>query len=146
MAYVHGQRDVKLATSGGVPRISTTGGLTVRWAPGYQPVVVRALAVQNMTTIVGVIAPVVHFFESSVAGSGTTGNWTSIDTITLTTVASQAGQVFFVEDLATKIEPGHEIVAQVLTVSTEAVLIEATAYVENTTDAPPGNTQMTESA
>lgn len=145
MAYPHGQRDVKMLTSGGVPRVSTTGGLTVRAAPGYQPWVVRAITVQNMTTIVGVIAPVISFFESSAAGAAT-GSWTAIDTITMTTVASQQGQVFFVEDLQTKIEPGHEVTAQITTVSTEAVLIEATLYVENTTDAPPGNTQMTESA
>lgn len=145
MAYVHGQRDQKLTTSGGVPIISTTGGLTVRWAPGYQPVVVRALAVQNLTTLVGVIPPVIHFFENAVAGSTATGNFTAIDTITMTTAASQHGQVFFVEDLATRVEPGHEILAQVLTVSTEAVLIQATAYVENTSEAPAALTQMTES-
>ena len=144
MAYVHGQREVQMVTSGGVPIISTTGGLLLRYQPGYQPIVARAFGVQNTTTIVGVIAPVISFWESSVAG-GTSGNWTIIDTITMTTIATQQGQIFFVEDLQTKIEPGHEIVAQITTVSTEAVLVRATAYVESTTDAPPGNTQMTES-
>lgn len=144
MAYFHGQRDVAMLTSGGVPIISTTGGLTVRYAPGYQPVVARAFAVQNTTTIVGVIAPVISFFESSAVGA-TTGSWTAIDTITMTTVASQQGQVFFVEDLATRIEPGHELTAQITTVSTEAVLVRITAYVEATTEAPAGLTQMTES-
>ena len=145
MAYVHGQREAHMTTSGGVPIISTTGGLLLRYPPGYQPVVVRAASVQNTTTIVGVIAPVITFWESAIAG-GASGNWTSIDTITMTTVATQQGQLFFVEDLQTKIEPGHEVVAQITTVSTEAVLVRATLYVESTTDAPAGNTQMTESA
>lgn len=144
MAYVHGQREVPLTTSGGVQIISTTGGLLLKYAPGYQPLVVRAAAVQNTTTIVGVIAPVISLWESAIAG-GTSGNWTVIDTITMTTAATQQGQLFFVEDLQTKIEPGHEVVAQITTVSTEAVLVRATLYVESTTDAPAGNTQMTES-
>ena len=145
MAYVHGQREAHMTTSGGAPVVSTTGGLLLRYQPGYQPVVVRAASVQNTTTIVGVIAPVITFWESAIAG-GTSGNWTSIDTITMTTVATQQGQLFFVEDLQTKIEPGHEVVAQITTVSTEAVLIRATLFVESTTDAPSGNSQMTESA
>ena len=144
MAYVHGQREAHMTTSGGAPVVSTTGGLLLRYQPGYQPVVVRAASVQNTTTIVGVIAPVITFWESSIAG-GTSGNWTSIDTITMTTVATQQGQLFFVEDLQTKIEPGHEVVAQITTVSSEAVLIRATLFVESTTDAPSGNSQMTES-
>ena len=146
MAYVHGQREAHMTTSGGAPVVSTTGGLLLRYQPGYQPVVVRAAAVQNTTTIIGVIPPVITFWESSIAG-GASGNWTSIDTITMATgITAPQGQLFFVEDLQTKIEPGHEVVAQITTVSTEAVLIRATLYVESTTDAPSGNTQMTESA
>lgn len=144
MAYFHGQREIVMTTSGGVPYISATGDLFLRAAPGYQPFVVRAISVQSMTTIAPTIAPVISFFESSAAGA-TSGSWTAIDTITVTTAAVQ-GQVFFVEDLATKIEPGHEVTADVTTVTTEAAMLRMTLYVDATTDAPPGNTQMTESA
>ena len=144
MAYVHGQRNIAMLSTAGVARISATGGLNTRWAPGYQPEVIRAMTVQSVTTIAPTIAPVITFWESSAAGA-TSGSWTAIDTVTVTTAAVQ-GQVFFVEDMATKVEPGHDVVAQITTVTTEAALLQMTLYVENTTDAPPGNTQMTESA
>ena len=145
MAYTHGQRDVLLLTSGGVPRISCTGGLLLRHAPGYQPYYVRALAVQCMTTIAITIAPVVSFWESSAAGA-TSGSWTAIDTVAITTAGHTQGQVFYVQSLQTKIEPGHEIVAQITTVTTEAAIVQATAYIEAVTDAPGNDTLMTESA
>lgn len=144
MSYVNGQRDVDLTTTAGVPIISTTGGLTLRWNPGYQPVRLVALSVVNTTTISPAIAPVISFFESSDVGAAT-GSWTAIDTITFTT-AGTTGSVFFVENLATRIEPGNELTAQVTTVSTEAVLIRAMAYVEADQEAHQNNTAMTESA
>ncbi len=144
MSYVNGQHDVALSTSAGVPIISTTGGLVLRWSPGYQPVRVVALSVVNTTTLTPAIAPVISFWESSDVGAAS-GSWTAIDTITFTT-AGTTGSVFFVEGLSTRIEPGNEITANITTVSTEAVLIRASAYVEADQEAHQNNSAMTESA
>ncbi len=143
MSYVNGQHDVPMTTSGGVPIISATGGLTLRWMPGYQPARLVAASIASLTTIAPTIAGVITFFESTVVG-GATGNWTAIDTITLVTTADQ-GQIHFIEGMSTRIEPGNEVTAQVTTVTTEAWLFRANLYIEADQEAHQNNANMTES-
>lgn len=150
MAYIHHQRDEYMLTSVGNYSYSAdiVGYGVARWGPGYQPVVVRGLWVQNLTTIIGLATGIIGFYKNTAAVLTTaTGNHTIIDTVNLSTVAlTGSGTIYYVECVPTKIAPGQEVVLNVDTATSEALIIRAGLYVEATSDAPSGNTKMVASS
>lgn len=147
--------EIVLTSSEGIwTHSTTTSGKRAAWAPGYQPARVKAFAAQNMTTFIYTVAPVVTFWLNSEPGLTATGNYTSIDTITVATGGSaNIGQVYFANpDPMVEIRPGQEVVAEVTTPTStatsasEAHRLRLMMYVEQGYQNPGDNSSMTASA
>lgn len=101
MAYNHFQMEVMVSKNDAM--LSTAA--QAYWAPGYQPVRIRAVAVV-VTTAVTDTAATVDIILRPTAGS--TSGETSLDVITVPTTAAQ-GDVIYVDGLDTIVSPGQEL-------------------------------------
>lgn len=147
-------REILLTSSEGVWSHSTsTSGKRAAYGPGFQPLRIMAFAVQNLTTFLYTTSQTLTFWLNTAPGLTATGNYTSIDTITLTTGASaDIGQVFFATPALTEVKVGEEVVMEVTfpsttaTAASESHRIRALMFVEGGWQLPSENTNMTQSA
>lgn len=148
-------REVALSTSAGDLVFTTSvAGTKGKWAPMFQPIVLKQWSVQHYTTFAYTATVAVGLFANSSPGLTATGNYTLIDTITLTTGAgSDTGQIFFSSPnpallSLVYIQPGTELVAHILaagstsTVS-ESHAVKATLFYEPWEENPNNNSNMT---
>ena len=148
-------REVTLLSSEGIYyHLTSIAGKKAAWAPGYQPVIVKAFTAQHLTSFAYTACSVIGFYKNSSPGLTATGNFSLIDTITLTTGAgSDVGQVFFSSPVMAQgttsqviLFPGEELVVQ-LTGSTstasESHAFRATFFYEPWEQNPGDNANMT---
>lgn len=147
MSYVHYQRDIDMLSSEGIWVLSAgTSGVKAKWSPGMQPVTVRQIAVQHLTTIAASTAPpVISFWKTSTFPVTTSSSWTLIGAITLTTVANQ-GKVFYKTVTPVDITAPTGILVETSTATTEVLNYKATIFVEPDPDNPANNTSFVASA
>lgn len=144
-------QEVLLTSSEGVWTHSTsTSGKKAAYAPGFQPIKVMAFAVQNLTTFAYTTSQTVTFWLNTAPGLTATGNYTAIDTITLTTGASaDIGQVFYATPAATAVKVGEEVVMEVTfptttaTSASESHRVRALMFIEGGWQVPSENSNMT---
>lgn len=145
MAYVHHYRDVPLLSSAGAYFMDLSTGIATnqlhRFAPGYQPVQVIAVGLETLTSTALVTKPVVRFYYSSVAG-GTSGNWTSLATFTLTSGAVTQPVQYYKDSINQVVRPGTEIIARVDTTATQSSLAIPTIYYYPLRQDPSQNSAM----
>ncbi len=142
-------QEVTLLSSAGLWHHSVTvTGKIAEHGPGYMPYIVRAFAVQNYTTIAYGGSPVITFWQNTSPGLTATGNYTSLDTVTLATGGSgDIGQVFYATPTSpTVIRPGQAVTAEVTTVTSDAHRVKCLMFIEPSSEIPSVNTNMTLSA
>lgn len=137
MAYSHFQNEVMVAANSAV--LSSAG--QAYWAPGYQPVRLRAAAVVVTTQVTDVAATVAILHRPA---AGTTSGEVTLDTITVP-VSAAPGSVIYVDGLDTIIRPGGEVELDGGGEGT-AGAGHLVLFMEPSWDNPQSNTSMTESA
>lgn len=136
------------ASGGGYYLLTSLAGKIAAHAPGYMPYRVQAFALQHLTTVAYTGTIVAGIYINSAPGLTATGNYTAIDSITLTSgQGSDTGQVFYSTPAAiTEVSPGNEVVLQ-LTGSTSTAsqshAIRATMFISQGEANPGENTNMT---
>ncbi len=151
MSYIHHQIGVTMlratpATSmitNTVEKWSATStGVKAVYGAGYQPFVVRAVAVQKVGTAATTTATVVSFRKGTTGSAvGTSG---LITTVTVATAAVQ-GKVYYKDGLRSEVIPGQEVQANVTTASAGGKL-RAYLFIEPRWEVPGNNSNMVASA
>lgn len=148
-------REVLMTSSEGVYYLLTSViGVKAKYAPLHHPVVIKGIAVQSLTTVAYTSAPIITIWKNTSPGLTGTGNYSSIDTLTLATGSSDdTGQVFYSSpSLAvgstsqTYIRPGEEVLLDVSTstsTASQSHAIRATLFIEPWYENPGNNSNMT---
>ncbi len=155
LGQLYRYEEILLTTSEGIwAHHTSTSGKRAAYGPGYQPIRVHSFAAQNYTTFAYTVAPVITFWLNSAPGLTATGNYTSIDTITVATGASaDIGQTFYATPTSpVQVRPGSEVVAEITTptagttVASEAHRLRLLMFVTHDEERPGDNSNMTLSA
>lgn len=121
-----------------------TGDITgAVWAPGYQPVIVRAASV--VLTVALACAATVKLDKRPTPGSDSGRGDGDVAVITLPN-GQAAGTVVYKDQLNVKVSPGEEIVAEVTDAGGGSAAGHIAIHIEPSFEIPANNTEMTESA
>lgn len=131
------QREVLVVQCGAMSAAADIGS----WNPGYQPVVIRAVAV--VLRAIASSGGVVKVDKRPTVGSDTSRGDGDVATVTIPN-AQAAGTVVYSDQLNVKVSPGEEIVAEV----TDAfgTFGDVIVLVEPAFENPANNTDMSETA
>jgi hypothetical protein len=155
IGQLYRNEEILLTSSEGIwAHHTSTSGKRAAYGPGLLPFRVHSFVAQNYTTFAYTVAPVVTFWLNSAPGLTATGNYTSIDTITVATGGSgDIGQTYYATPPSlTQVLPGQEIVAEVTTptasttVASEAHRLRLLMFVTHDYARPGDNSNMTVSA
>ncbi len=110
------------------------------FAPGYQPVIIRAVALVFTTSVNATGA--LKIDKRPTAGSDTGRGDGDIATINYTTVTGAQGKVVFKENIDVELKPSEEAVAQVTDATPSAGNAHIILFFEPRWEVPGNNTDM----
>lgn len=135
MAYDHNQREVLIATGASTASLAVIGLYT----PGYQPVILRAVAL--VFTTAAAAAGILLVKKRPTPGSAS--GETTVATINFDATTGAAGKVVYVDGIEVKCIPGEQLAFEITDVAASGV-VEIKALVEESWEVPQNNTDMTE--
>lgn len=135
MAYNHSQRQIVL----GVAQSTGSAATIATYAPGYQPIVVRAWAIVFTTAAAGTGTIVLRKRPTPGSASGVATQ----DTMLITTTNGAAGRVLYHDELHIKCLPGEQLTVEITSTAASGV-IDILALIEESWEVPQNNTEMTE--
>lgn len=109
------------------------------WAPGYEPHIIRAVALVITNTIGA--AGVVKVDKRPTAGSDTDRTDGTVAVINLATT-HDAGEVVYKDGLSVLIKPGEEVVFEVTDITVAGDTAHLILFVEKSPENPANNTKM----
>lgn len=138
--YTHPYNEIELASAADC----TSTGEKGDFVPGLNPVTVRSLAAVVEVASATTTNCVITFYRNT-AGTVTTTNRTTIDTITIPG-GTAPGSVYYVDGLDVDVSPGQEVQATVTTAATTTGTNSIKMKVDPSFERPANDTNMTESA
>lgn len=140
MAYTTEWNEIVVADAADCTSTGEKGDFT----PGLNPCTVRAAAAIVEVASATSTDAVITLYKNT-AGTTTTTNRTTIDTITIPG-ATAAGQVIYVDGLDVDVDPGEEVQATVTTAATTNGTNTVVLDISPSRERPANNSDMTESA
>lgn len=136
MSYDHTQLETIVAKDASVASAADVGD----WAPGYVPMIIRAVALVFTTAANATGALKVD--KRPTAGSDTARGDGDVATINYTTTTGAQGKVVYKDGLSIKVSPGEEVVFQITDATPTAGNAHLILFVEPSWEQPGNNTDM----
>ena len=138
MAYTHDKFQEIVAKDASLASAADIGD----WAPGYVPVIVRAVAL--VFTTASDDTGVTKVDKRVTAGSDTGRGDGDVATINYTSTTGAQGKVIYKDGLNIEVSPGEELVFQVTDATPTAGAAHLVVYGEYRQEVPGNNTDMSE--
>lgn len=135
MAYDHWQQDILVAADASLATAADIG----TWAPGYQPVVVKAAALVFTTTVDATGA--VTLQRRPTAGSA--AGEVAIDVLNYTIALGTQGLVVYSDNLNQLVVPGEEVVFEVTDATPTVGAAHCILFLQPCWEHPDNNSDMT---
>jgi hypothetical protein len=147
MAYDHGRYSITLLGTGAALTgvnftilASAAAADKARAIMGYQPHVIRAVWVQNLSTKAKVTKPVFDFRTATGGVASVSGG--NFARLTLGTAGQAFGKINYRDGLNTEVQPGDTVAVAVKTAATVAFKVACGIYVEARWEKPANFTRM----